>query len=151
MIGTLIAATAVVAGAGQDDARRASAGACAKPLVAITDEGAVSHGAKSALIEAVQAGRAIRVGFGLGKDESGTYVLTHWFEAHFLTVFEGEVFTQTPFIHRQRPSREEQDVLLTDEPMRWVATMGTNGKLHSRFLEAEVGDHRVDSWWCLAD
>jgi hypothetical protein len=126
------------------------AGQCARLLVAISSDGSVVAGSRAALADSVQSGHSIRVGFGLGEGETSGFFLTHWFEAQFLTVLAGHVFTQTPIIHRQRPQSEAPDITLTSEPMRWVATLGTNGRLHSRFLEEEeIGHHRVDSWWCL--
>ncbi len=125
---------------------------CDIHLLSVRGDGEVTEGSKAALIEAVESGRAIRVGFGLGQGETGGYFLTHWFEAKFLTVLGEEVFTQTPQIHRQRPDREAGDVTFPDKAQLWVATMGTNGKLYSRFLDEDsVASHRVDSWWCQAD
>lgn len=125
---------------------------CDIHLLSVRGDGEVTEGSKAALIEAVESGRAIRVGFGLGQGETGGYFLTHWFEAKFLTVLGEEVFTQTPQIHRQRPDREAGDVTFPDRAQLWVATMGTNGKLYSRFLDEDsVASHRVDSWWCQAD
>lgn len=125
---------------------------CDIHFLSVRGDGEVTEGSKAALIEAVESGRAIRVGFGLGQGETGGYFLTHWFEAKFLTVLGEEVFTQTPQIHRQRPDREAGDVTFPDKAQLWVATMGTNGKLYSRFLDEDsVASHRVDSWWCQAD
>ncbi|WDI32694.1 hypothetical protein PUV54_05725 [Hyphococcus flavus] len=126
-------------------------GSCSAPLVAISSEGDVLSGEKAALIDAVNAGRTIRVGFGLGQGDTDGYFLTHWFEARFITVLGDDVFTQTPFIHRQRPDADASDIFLTDESQKWVATMGTNGILHSRFLDdSKVATHKVDSWWCAS-
>ena len=125
---------------------------CENHLLSVNEKGEATDGSKAALASAVESGRAIRVGFGLGEGETGGYFLTHWFEALFLTVIKEDVFTQTPQIHRQRPNAEPGDITLADKAQIWIATMGTNGKLYSRFLDEDtVGAHHVTSWWCLAD
>lgn len=125
---------------------------CNNHLVSVTPDGSVSRGTKQKLIEAVESGEAIRVGFGLGNGPTGGFFLTHWFEAVFLTVIADEVFTQTPIIHRQRPKHPDTDISFPNMSSRWVATLGTNGKLHSKWLQDEkVADFEVFSWWCLAD
>ena len=121
-------------------------------LLSVNGEGEILAGSKAALASAVEKGRAIRVGFGLGEGETGGYYLTHWFEAQFLTVLGEDVFTQTPQIHRQRPDAKASDITFPDKAQLWVATMGTNGKLYSRFLDDEKpNEHNVTSWWCEAD
>lgn len=125
---------------------------CSDHLVSVGDDGAVIRGSKARLAKAVESGHAIRVGFGLGKGPTGGFFLTHWFEAKFLTVLGEDVFTQTPIIHRQAPQRQEPDILLPTSSQQWIATIGTNGKLHSKFLDEEkVSDFNVYSWWCLAE
>lgn len=112
----------------------------------------MTAGSKKALVDAVESGHAIRVGFGLGQGTTGGYYLTHWIEAHFLTVLGENVFTQTPIIHRQRPDAEKGDMTFPEKPETWVGTIGTNGLIHSRFLESDtVGTREVASWWCLAE
>ncbi|WP_417317445.1 hypothetical protein [Emcibacter sp.] len=125
---------------------------CTHHLVTIAQDGRVLRGSKENLVTAVEQGKTIRVGFGLGTGKTGGFFLTHWFEAKFLTVLGTDVFTQTPIIHRQHPLREGNDIQLPEKMQRWVATMGTNGLLYSRFLDEEkVGTHHVESWWCLPD
>lgn len=126
---------------------------CREHLVSVTPEGEVTRGSKALLVQAVESGRTIRVGFGLGTGNTGGFSLTHWFDAKFLTVMGEEVFTQTPIIHSQRPVRgAAPDIDFPDAASQWVATLGTNGQLHSKGLTADdVGDFKVYSWWCLSD
>lgn len=148
----MLAIAAVAASLSAGNALEPEPRACKSHLLTVNGEGAVLRGSKAKLAAAVEQGHAIRVGFGLGEGETGGYFLTHWFEATFLTVLGENVFTQTPQIHRQRPDAQAGDVFLTQDPQIWVATMGTNGKLHSRFLNSDdIDDHSVTSWWCRAD
>lgn len=125
---------------------------CENHLASVAPNGEVSQGSKQALVEAVESGKSIRVGFGLGRGPTGGYFLTHWFEAPFLTVLASDVFTQTPIIHRQHPQPNDVDILLPDTSAEWVGTLGTNGKMHSKFLnEDKVASFSVQSWWCLAN
>lgn len=125
---------------------------CENHLVSITPDGEVARGSKAAAVAAVESGKSLRVGFGLGSGSTGGFYLTHWFEGVFLTVIQNNVFTQTPIIHGQRPTDDDQDIDLHDTANRWVGTLGTNGLLHSkRLLEDNVVDFKVYSWWCLAE
>ena len=125
--------------------------ACTDHILSVSSSGMVTAGSRAALAAAVERGDAVRVGFGLGRGATWGYFLTHWFDAKFLTVLGEDVFTQTPMIHRQRPDPKARDITLNPKSSVWVATLGTNGVLHSRFMdEDEVSTHRVDSWWCRA-
>lgn len=128
---------------------------CDAPLVSVDPDGNVTRGSKAAAIQAVESGKAIRVGFGLGPGlgANGDFFLTHWFEAGWLTVMSGDVFTQTPIIHGQRPTSDPVvDMDFPDQAIRWVGTLGTNGQLHSKgLLDDKVADFKVYSWWCLAE
>ena len=127
---------------------------CDKHLLSVSPDGSVTRGSKAAIVEAVESGKSIRVGFGLGpgRGVDGDFSLTHWFNPSFMTVLGGEVFTQTPIIHSQRPVRPAYDVDFPDAASRWVGTIGTNGQLHSKgLLDDKVADFQVYSWWCLAE
>ena len=89
---------------------------CDKHLLSVSPDGSVTRGSKAAIVEAVESGKSIRVGFGLGpgRGVDGDFSLTHWFNPSFMTVLGGEVFTQTPIIHSQRPVRPAYDVDFPD-------------------------------------
>lgn len=150
-----VLAALCVSGAGvsaQEQQGKITERVCENHLVSITPEGKATRGSKKALVDAVESGKSIRVGFGLGRGTTGGFSLTHWFEAGFLTVLVDDVFSQTPIIHSQRPVRPDYDVTFPEASSRWVATLGTNGKLHSKGLNSEkVAEFKVYSWWCLSD
>ena len=87
-----------------------------------------THGSKDALIDAVNRGASIRVGWDLDFNGDGTSDLTHWADANFLSIFEGEVFTQIDTINTQRPQRGQADIKLTDTYNGWRGSMGPNGR-----------------------
>lgn len=94
-------------------------GGCPALLYGTDFDGTVFGGSKAALIEAVSRGDDIRVGWTLDVDEDGAGDLSHWAPATVLTIWEDEVFTQVPDIHRQRPVRGEADIRLPDGAQVW--------------------------------
>jgi len=104
-------------------------------IVLRTDKnGRVSHGSIESLIDHVQAGRAIRVGWEMDSNRDGQFDIIHWTDAKFLTVLNGQVFNQIDPIYRQVPKIREPQIKLMESEMKWVAIVGTNGKLVHRFI-----------------
>ncbi|HYC02539.1 MAG TPA: hypothetical protein VED40_04560 [Azospirillaceae bacterium] len=126
-----------------------AAPSCAGHLVSVRPDGAVSAGSKDALRQAVEAGQPIRVGYSMDFENDGTVDLVHWADALFLTIFENEVFTQMPQIHRQSPVRGKAEIKLAAGPGYWNASLGTNGVLEGRWNFDEVRSFKVASTWCV--
>ncbi len=77
--------------------------------------------------------------------------MQHWHDAPFVTVFEGEVFTQVPMIHRQSPRRGKRHIELSPDLQHWNASLGSNGLMVGRFSDGSPpSDLRVAQTWCLA-
>ncbi len=109
------------------------------PYLVSTDfEGKVVSGSIEALIEEVQAGKAIRVGWKLDFDGDQVADLEHWVNADFLTVMEGHVFHQITPIYRQIPKSEIPQIEIVNSPMQWTGIIGTNGKLVHRYLLEDI-------------
>ena len=90
-------------------------------LVYANDEnGAVVDGSKEALIEAVRAGKPVRV-YTAGRR------VEHAMDAQFLTIFEGEVFAQITPIESQRPYVDPPRILFRQPGQKWRSIVGTNG------------------------
>ena len=108
-------------------------------------------GSKAALVEAVERGDPIRLGWELDFDKNGEADILHWADASFLTLWEGEVFTQVRAIHRQRPLRGEGDMNLSDEFIEWRASMGTTGRVEGAFSDGQkMPPIPARIYWCAA-
>lgn len=103
-------------------------------LVKTNLEGEVVKGSIEDLIEAIQEGASIRVGWQLDLNEDGKPDLEHWVDAEFISILGGHVFTQIPPIFRQVPDWEGPQIKIIQSEMQWTALIGTNGKLLSRFI-----------------
>lgn len=127
----------------------AMAPSCSSPILTIDWTGTVTAGSKAKLIEAAGNGRDLRVGWNLDFDDDGKSDLTHWSDAIFISVFEGEVFTQVQSIQRQHPVSGQAKVELSGEADIWHGLIGSDGILRSRFKEAgALPERRVASVWC---
>lgn len=126
---------------------------CPGLLFATDFDKQTTHGSKDALIHAVEAGEPIRVGWQIDFDNDGQSDLSHWSDAEFLSVWEGEVFTQVGAIHRQRPRRGKGQIELTEPHMEWRGMLGTTGLIHGTMSDGSgVSDGRVVSTsWCAAN
>lgn len=124
---------------------------CPSQLYASGFDGKPLGGSKQRLIDAVQRGEAIRIGWDIDFDEDGESDLSHWADAEFLSVWEGEVFTQVTAIHRQRPIRGEGEVRLPGPFTEWRGLLGTNGLIMGSLSDSEPGAGRsVQMFWCAA-
>ena len=123
--------------------------ACRDPLVTVRPDGTAESGSKEALRAAVMAGQPVRVGWALDWDGNGSTDIVHWADAAFLSVFEGEVFTQVVQIHRQVPQPGKADVRLYPGASYFNSSIGTTGIWEGRFQSDEPRSFRVRSWWCL--
>ncbi|MEO1219803.1 MAG: hypothetical protein AAFY42_00440 [Pseudomonadota bacterium] len=83
-------------------------------------EGNAVEGSKSALIEAVREGRPVRVYWAGGRVE-------HVTDSYFLTVFQGEIFAQTPLITGQRPRTDPVRIEFPEDGSTWNTIHATNG------------------------
>ncbi|MEM7701551.1 MAG: hypothetical protein AAF251_06395 [Pseudomonadota bacterium] len=124
--------------------------ACNQPLFGTDLEGSASHGSKDALIEAVNKGTSLRIGWGLDFDGDGASELVHWADAEFLTVWEGEVYTQVGPVHAQTPIKGQSRVEIKSDNSEWRGSIGTNGILEGRFdgQKTELTALRVETLWC---
>ena len=124
---------------------------CPNQLYSSGFDGKATSGSKPRLIAAVQRGETIRIGWDIDFDDDGISDLSHWADAEFLSVWEGEVFTQVAAIHRQRPIRGEGELQLPGPFTEWRGLLGTNGKIMGSLSDAEPGVGRhVQMFWCAA-
>lgn len=119
-------------------------------LATVEADGSVSAGSHAALLAAALDGASLRVGWQLGASRTEP-VLTHWQDARFVTVFEGQVFTQIGDIRAQTPMRDRAHIALTPDGATWSGSLGANGKLVGSYsTEAKPTEIAVVSHWCLA-
>ncbi len=124
---------------------------CPHQLYATGFDGEPLGGSKQALIDAVQRGEPIRVGWDIDFDDDGAADLSHWTDASYLSIWEGEVFTQVDAIHRQRPVRGEGDMRLPDDYSEWRASLGTTGEMQGAFSNGDKSPAMsVRIFWCAA-
>lgn len=106
-------------------------------------EGEVITGSREKLIEYINNGSPLRIGWDLhihAKDS--IYTMTHWTDAGFITILEGHVFAQIKSIYVQGPKHPKKDevasvFLNNDEPNGWVAIIGTTGVMRQKFKKDE--------------
>ena len=79
-------------------------------FLSISYDGKVSSGSKTELISAINQGIPIYVGWFIDTNSDEVPEIAHWHAARFLSIFEGEVFTQTPQIQAQRPKAREATI-----------------------------------------
>jgi hypothetical protein len=119
-------------------------------LVTIDSDGAVSRGSKDRLRRAVEHGLPIRVGWTLRSDKPGVPDFSHWTDAGFVTLFEGETFAQIDDIQRQGPVLGKARVMMPAGANRWSGIIGTNGFLESHFGDGtEPRQVKMGSTWCV--
>ena len=122
----------------------------ASHLVTVETDGKVSSGSKDRLRRAVEFGTPIRVGWTIDANKDGMPDLTHWADAGFLSVFEGEVFAQLEDIQRQTPLASQARIRMPAGRYRWTGLIGTTGALESHFDDgAEPTVARVRGTWCI--
>ena len=107
-------------------------------LVKTDPEGKVTAGAIENLIESVEQGNKIRVGWSLDFNKDGKADVTHWIDANFLTILNGHVFTQIDPIYRQIPKAQIPQVNIIESNMKWTGIIGTNSVLQSRYIIPEL-------------
>lgn len=113
-------------------------------------EGNAISGDRNQLLEYVQNGNPIRVGWTLkfknpqtGKDAS----LQHWADAGFLTVINNHVFAQISSIYQQGPAFSDPPgvFLVNNKPDGWVAIIGTTGVMRQKFnpVDANIPEDMI--------
>lgn len=126
---------------------------CAGKLFATDFNSRDLEGSRTALLEAVERGDPVRVGWQLDFDGDGKPDLSHWANADFLSVWEGEVFAQVSAIHRQRPSRQGAGMTLPQGYSEWRGMLGSDGSLQGAFSDdaSFPTDLAVSITWCLQE
>ncbi|MEO1255329.1 MAG: hypothetical protein AAFY41_10645 [Bacteroidota bacterium] len=100
-------------------------------------DGNTVSGSKADLIEAIQNGAEVRLGWKMGsKDRS----IQHYAEGTFLSILEGEVFAQINPILSQKPDFENVSITFR-ENLKWSFIASTTGKNATYFYIYESGDH----------
>ncbi len=123
---------------------------CDQPLFATDLDGDPKLGSKDALIDAANRGAPLRIGWGLDFDRDGTSELVHWADAAFLSIWEGEVFTQVDAIHTQSPVRGQANVDLREPFVEWRGSIGTTGGLEGVSSDGRrfSPNANVETMWC---
>lgn len=110
-----------------------------KVVCEVDENGKVLSGSVQDLVEYVQEGNTLRVGWELGY--KGKNPMWHWAEASFITVKDGHVFGQIKGIFAQAtsaPNIQTPAVYLhTDKANSWVAILGTTGVFRQKFTETD--------------
>ena len=101
-------------------------------------DGKVMEDSIKTLIENIEKGESIRIGWQLDFNEDKIPDLEHWIDAKFLTIMSGHVFNQIEPIYAQAPMMEIPQVEIRDSPIQWTAIIGTNGKLKSRYIHPNI-------------
>ncbi|MEL7448319.1 MAG: hypothetical protein AAFN78_03870 [Pseudomonadota bacterium] len=124
---------------------------CANLLFATGYDGKPAAGAKAVLVEAIQRGEPVRIGWELDFDGDGEANVSHWSAAAFLSVAQGEAFAQVSAVQRQRP-RGGGRIEFADAFTEWRGMLGTDGSLQGAFSDGSPfpDDLSVRITWCGA-
>jgi hypothetical protein len=127
-----------------------SRGECPDPLLSLDGSGEIIAGSKQALIDHVDGGGSVRVGWQLDWNTDGEVDVSHWSSAELLSVAGGEVFAQFPAIHRQipLPGRPGNNPPAGARGQSWSGMLGTDGVLEGKFAEGGTRRWSVASRWC---
>jgi hypothetical protein len=117
-----------------------------KVLVKTDSEGKVSEGSVASLIQAIREGNDIRVGWSLDFDKDGKPDVEHLIDARFLTILNGHVFNQIDPIFAQAPNAKIPQIQIGNNNMKWMAVIGTNGVLMSRFIIPGIKDQEDEEY-----
>ncbi len=117
-----------------------SLGQQSRVLLKTGTKGEVITGFIERLITTIQEGKAIRIGWQFDFDDDGAPNLEHWIDANFLSILNGHVFNQIEPIYGQLPMEEIPQIQIKASKLKWTAVIGSNGKLMSRYIYADVND-----------
>lgn len=101
-------------------------------------DGTIMEGSTESLIQAIQNGANIRVGWKMDLNNDSIPDLEHWVPAEFISIIGGHVFNQIQPIFRQMPDWEGPQIKIIQSKMQWTGLVGTNGKLLSRFIIPDI-------------
>lgn len=124
---------------------------CDNPLFATGYNGQALWGSKAALIAAAQHGEPVRIGWELDFDGNGEADVSHWAEAAFLSIAQGEAYAQASAIQRQIP-RGGGRIDFADGFVEWRGMLGTDGRLQGAYSDGSAfpADLKVRTIWCSA-
>jgi len=97
-------------------------------------DGKIVEGSIDSLIDKINEGNGLRIGWQLDFDKDGKSDLEHWIDAGFISILNGHVFNQIEPIYRQIPKKEIPQVQIINSNMKWTGIIGTNGNLISRYI-----------------
>jgi len=117
-----------------------------KVLVKTNTEGKVIEGSIESLIQAIQEGNNIRVGWSLDFNKDGKPNVEHLVDAKFLTILSGHVFNQIDPIFAQAPNAKIPQIQIGNNDIKWTAVIGTNGVLMSRFIIPNIKDQEDENY-----
>lgn len=101
-------------------------------------DGEVTKGSKEALIEEIRKGSSVRVGYQLDFDKDKVADFDHWTTAEFITILNGEVFTQIRNINLQIPKLDIPQIDIIPVNTMWTAILGSNGFLKNRYVYEDL-------------
>ena len=106
-------------------------------------EGRTTFGSLEKLLDYVQNGNPIRVGWVLRfktSEDGETIEMQHWADAGFVTTLNGHVFAQINSIFQQGPGLGNLPsvFLVNDKPHGWVSIIGTTGVMRQKYMRDET-------------
>lgn len=101
-------------------------------------DGTVINGSKEKLIEEIRKGKSVRVGWQLDFNDDQEADFDHWMDAEFITILNGEVFTQIRNINIQAPNLDVPQLDIMPVNTMWTAILGTNSLLKNRYVYPEL-------------
>lgn len=102
--------------------------------------GEVVSGSLDTLIQLINQGHTVRIGWGMDFDKDGIPNVEHWTDAEFITIMGGHVFNQVQDIYYQQPLEKIPQINIQPSDMQWMAIIGTNSKMIHRFIVPGIRD-----------
>lgn len=140
-----------------------------RTLLKTNTEGEITEGSVDILIEEINKGKKVRVGWQLDFNDDKEADLQHWIDANYITIIGGHVFNQVDPIYTQLPYTDIPQVSMMRSDWKWTAIIGTNGILQSRFIipgimdledekeqqrllkKSEIREKKVATSWVIMD
>ncbi|MCG8390291.1 MAG: hypothetical protein MJA30_32380 [Cytophagales bacterium] len=106
-----------------------------------------------ALIQAIEAGKEVRISWNMG---SGEQIVKHYAPVQFITIIDSIVYAQITPIIGQKPSFEKKQVTF-HENLQWSMIAGSHGKndtIMRDVISGSILGHNMYRWgteWFIRD
>jgi len=109
----------------------------------------VIEGSIDRLINKIQEGYELRIGWQLDFDQDGQSDLEHWIDANFISILNGHVFNQIEPIYQQIPKKEIPQVQIVNSSMKCSIEDKNIREIFEK--RAEIKERTVATIWVIKE